>query len=74
LDLLVEKGLVRRQMADDDRRKFNIYLTEEGEILHQNALSVIGEIRRKSWGNLTDEDYEHLVRIMDKIHENVSEK
>ncbi|WP_064196695.1 MULTISPECIES: MarR family winged helix-turn-helix transcriptional regulator [Emticicia] len=74
LDLLVEKGLVRRQMADEDRRKFNIYLTEEGENLHQSALSVIGEIRRKSWGSLTDEDYDHLVRIMDTIHKNVSDK
>lgn len=74
LDLLVEKGLVRRQMADDDRRKFNIYLTEDGEVLHNNALRVIGEIRKESWGNLTDDDYDHLVRIMDKIHENVSKK
>jgi hypothetical protein len=49
-------------------------LSEEGENLHKNALIVIGEIRRKSWGTLTDEDYDHLVRIMDTIHKNVSEK
>ena len=61
-------------MADDDRRKFNIYLTDEGEKLQQKAQGVIGEIRKKSWGNLNDEDYDHLVRIMDKIHQNVSEK
>jgi hypothetical protein len=48
-------------------------LTEEGEKLHQNALIVIGEIRRKSWGTLTDVDYDHLVRIMDTIHKNVSD-
>ena len=74
LDILAEKGLVRRQMADEDRRKFNVYLTEAGEELHEKALGVIGEIRKKSWGTLTDEDYEHLVRIMDKIHDNVSKK
>ena len=49
-------------------------LNIKGENLHQNALGVIGEIRKKSWGNLNDEDYDHLVRIMDKIHQNVSEK
>ena len=72
LDLLVEKGLVRRQMADEDRRKFNIFLTDEGENIYENAIKVISEIRKKSWGNLTDEDYEQLVRIMDTIHKNVS--
>ena len=73
LDLLVEKKLVRRQMADDDRRKFNIYLTDEGQELHTKALEVIGEIRRQSWEGLTDEDYDQLVRIMNTIHKNVSD-
>ncbi len=74
LDLLVDKGLVRRQMSGDDRRKFNIFLTKDGEIIHEKAQAVIGEIRRKSWANLSDEDYEQLVRIMDTIYENVSER
>lgn len=73
LDLLVKKGLVVRQMADDDRRKFNIYLTDEGRKLHQLAFKVIAEFRIKSWDGLTDDDYEHLVRIMDRIHKNISE-
>jgi DNA-binding MarR family transcriptional regulator len=72
LDLLVEKGLLRRQMADDDRRKFNIFLTDEGEKLHQKAFEIIGECRKKSWDDLTDEDYDALVRIMDTIYKNVS--
>ena len=73
LDLLATKGLVLRKMAEDDRRKFNIYLTQEGEILHQKAFKVIREIRKKSWKNLSDDDYDHLVRIMDTIYKNVSE-
>ena len=73
LDLLVSKGLVNRKMAEDDRRKFNVFLTSEGEILHQKAFEVVAEIRRKSWGNLTEDDYEQLVRIMDTIYKNVSE-
>lgn len=73
LDLLATKGLVLRKMAEDDRRKFNIYLTQEGEILHQKAFKVIREIRKKSWESLSDDDYDHLVRIMDTIYKNVSE-
>jgi hypothetical protein len=30
-------------------------------------------MRRKGWGNLSDEDYHHFVRIMDSIYNNVSE-
>lgn len=70
LDLLVYKGLIKRQMSEFDRRKFSIFLTEEGEKLHQEAFHVIAEIRKKAWLNLTDNDYEHLVRIMDQIYEN----
>ncbi len=73
LDILVKKGLVMRQMADDDRRKFYVFLTDEGKRLHEQAFKVIAEFRKKSWDDLTDEDYEHLVRIMDRIHKNVSE-
>jgi DNA-binding MarR family transcriptional regulator len=73
LDILVKKGLVVRQMAGDDRRKFYIYLTNEGKKLHEQAFKVIAEFRKKSWDSLTDDDYNHLVRIMDKIYENVSE-
>jgi DNA-binding MarR family transcriptional regulator len=73
LDILVKKGLVMRQMADNDRRKFHIYLTEEGKKIHEQAFKVIAEFRKKSWDSLTDDDYDHLVRIMDKIHDNVKE-
>lgn len=70
LDLLVQKGLIRRKMSEYDRRKFSIFLTEEGEKQHFQAFQVIAEARKKSWENLTDDDYNHLVRIMDQIYEN----
>lgn len=60
-------------MSEFDRRKFNVFLTEEGEQIHQQAFAVIADIRKKSWKNLTDQDYDHLVRIMNQIYENVSE-
>jgi DNA-binding MarR family transcriptional regulator len=71
LDLLVTKGFVKRQMGENDRRKFRLFLTPEGEILHNKAFGVIAEIRKKSWGDLSDKDYEDLVRIMDAIYSNV---
>lgn len=72
LDILVQKGLIRRQMSEFDRRKFNLYLTGQGEDVYQQAFRVIADIRIKSWESLTEDDYRHLVRIMDRIYENVS--
>ncbi|QJW91385.1 MarR family transcriptional regulator [Spirosoma taeanense] len=73
IDLLCQKGLTERRMADTDRRKFLVYLTEAGEAKHGEVLPVVSAMRRKGWGSLSDEDYHHLVRIMDSIYQNVSE-
>lgn len=72
LDLLVQKELVERKTSEFDRRKFNIFLTSKGEELYEEAFKIIGEARRKSWENLTDGDYDELVRIMDTIYENIT--
>lgn len=70
IDLLVKKKLVERRMADDDRRKFNIFLTPGGNEVFEKALPMVQEIRRQGWGNLSQDDYRHLVRIMDSIYQN----
>ena len=72
IDLLNKKGLAERRMAEDDRRKFLIYLTPAGEAKYNAVLPVVVDIRRKGWGDLSDEDYQHFVRIMDSIHRNFS--
>lgn len=72
IDLLAKKGLVERRMADDDRRKFLVFLTPEGEQLYEQMLPAVVEIRRQGWGNLSDDDYQHFVRIMDEIYQNFS--
>jgi DNA-binding MarR family transcriptional regulator len=73
LDLLVKKNLAERKMANDDRRKFEIWLTETGQQTYNQMLPVVVEIRRKGWGNLSDDDYLHFVRIMDSLYQNFSD-
>ncbi|RYC66271.1 MULTISPECIES: MarR family winged helix-turn-helix transcriptional regulator [Spirosoma] len=73
IDLLSQKGLTERRMADDDRRKFLVFLTEAGAAKHREVLPVVSAMRRKGWGELSEEDYQHFVRIMDSIYQNVSE-
>ncbi|MFD1144331.1 MarR family winged helix-turn-helix transcriptional regulator [Larkinella insperata] len=73
IDLLCKKGLTERRMAEDDRRKFLIFLTPEGQRKYEEVLPSVVEIRRKGWGNLSEEDYQHFVRIMDSIYHNFNE-
>lgn len=73
LDLLVKKNLTERNMATDDRRKFEISLTQSGQQTYDRVLPVVVEIRRRGWGDLSDDDYQHFVRIMDSLYQNFSD-
>jgi DNA-binding MarR family transcriptional regulator len=72
IDLLVKKGLSERTMAENDRRKFNITLTDAGRIKFDEAYPIVAEVRRKGWGDLNDEDYKTFVRILDSIYINIT--
>jgi DNA-binding MarR family transcriptional regulator len=72
IDLLTKKDLAERRMADDDRRKFLISLTQAGEAMYEKLLPHVIDIRRQGWGDLSDDDYQHFTRIMDSIYRNFS--
>ena len=61
-------------MAGDDRRKFNIYLTPEGEKVYSIALDAVAKVRIAAYDRLEDEDFDELVRIMDVIYANVNKE
>ena len=73
IDLLSQKGLAERRLTDTDRRKFLVYLTEAGKVKYSEVFPIVSAMRRKGWGDLSDEDYQHFVRIMDSIYSNISE-
>jgi DNA-binding MarR family transcriptional regulator len=73
IDLLAQKKLAERRMADGDRRKFEIWLTDAGQQKHGEVLPTVSAIRRKGWGSLSDDDYQHFVRIMDSLYQNFSD-
>ena len=74
IDLLCKKGFTERQRFDNDRRRYKIFLTDEGKAAYEKALPNVLELRRKGWTNLTDEDYQHFLRIMDQVFRNFSGK
>ncbi|PQA56263.1 MULTISPECIES: MarR family winged helix-turn-helix transcriptional regulator [Siphonobacter] len=72
LDILVKKGLVERRMAEEDRRKFNLHLTPAGMEKYHIAFPVVAEVRKIGWANLSDQDFDDLVRILDTIYLNIT--
>lgn len=70
IDLLVKKGFMLRQMGIDDRRRFNIFLTDTGRNTYHRAFPIMLDIRRQGWASLSDEEYETFTRILDVIFNN----
>jgi DNA-binding MarR family transcriptional regulator len=71
LEILINKGWVERRAARIDRRKSMLFLTEEGEKLHQKTFPVVAAVRTKAWEGLSDDDFDQLVRMMDAIYGNL---
>lgn len=72
IDLLVKKGFVERQRFENDRRRYKIFLTEEGREVVETCYPAILELRESGWRNLTDDDYETFMRIINQITDNHS--
>ncbi len=71
IDILCKKGWVERVTHPQDRRSFQLHLTEQG-ISKVNLLRPkIFEIREKAWENLSDQDFEEFKRILNTIYSNL---
>ena len=71
IDLLCKKGFTQRQVAPEDRRKFNIFLTPAGKEIIQEVLPVIHQFRQLAYKDLSDEEMDRLTVILDRVFENL---
>jgi DNA-binding MarR family transcriptional regulator len=54
-----------------DRRSFQLHLTDSGLEKVSELKPKILEIREKAWENLTPKDFEEFKRILDTIYQNL---
>jgi DNA-binding MarR family transcriptional regulator len=54
-----------------DRRSFQLHLTEQGISKVILLRPKIFEIREKAWENLSDQDFEEFKRILNTIYHNL---
>ncbi|GAB3234614.1 MarR family transcriptional regulator [Algoriphagus aestuariicola] len=71
IDLLCKKSYVERIPHPQDRRSFQLHLTEAGLTKVNELRPKILEIREKAWENLTASDFEEFKRILNTIYKNL---
>lgn len=59
-------------MKKGDRRSFQLFLTEEGELLRNTLMPVIGEILTRALHGLFEAEVTLLKRLLLQIMENLS--
>ena len=74
VDLLVKKKVVTKKQDKHDGRKFLVSLTKKGHELVKAAYPIVESSREQGWTNLSEKEYEQLVRVLDKIFVNYSEQ
>jgi len=70
IDLLCKKGFTERQRFDNDRRRYKIFLTEKGRAVFEKVHPLVKELRIQGWNELSEEDYQSFLRIMNQIYKN----
>lgn len=70
IDKLTKKGFVARTRFPNDRRRYQIALTEYGEKTHSVLHPIVTNLRIQTWGGLTAQDHTELTRILDTIRDN----
>ncbi len=72
IDLLCKKGYVERVPHPQDRRSFQLHLTEAGVSKVVSLRPEIHQIREKAWENLSTHDFEEFKRILNTIYQNLN--
>jgi len=74
IDLLYKKGLVLRVQHPQDRRSFQLHLTEAGVEKVAELRPKVLEIREKAWENLTEVDFLEFKRVLNTIYKNLDDQ
>lgn len=67
VDKLKKKGLVDRIPCSEDRRRVNIYITDEGLALLEKASNLMEHDLHERMGGLSQDEAQELNRLLDKL-------
>jgi len=73
IDLLCKKELTHREVDEDDRRKFRVFLSSKGKRQVEQALPIVRFLRVQGRQGISEPDYAVLLKVLDKVFENFDE-
>ena len=73
LNLLEKNRLIERRPDPEDRRRTNVYLTEEGRDLKGKMTPIVIDFLAKSFKGLTQKDIQEFMRLHSRIAKNLEE-
>lgn len=68
LDQLQVQGLITRHQELDNRRAFQIFLTDEAKALEQDLIREAERVNEKFLANLTEEEQAYFIKLLNKIN------
>jgi len=71
LDGMERKKMIERRSDPEDRRKFRIFLADEGRRIHRLYLEHAHRTRLEDYSGLDDNDLSELRRILKRIESNI---
>lgn len=72
IELLVKSEYLKREINQDDRRKSNLVVTEEGKSIIQKVQDLVLENRKNALDTVTTEEMETMNLVLKKIIKNCS--
>jgi MarR family transcriptional regulator, transcriptional regulator for hemolysin len=72
LDLLQKKGLIIREAIADNRRQYDVKLTEAGRLFVAQHMPLISELRSNSMAGFTDSEVQQLLSMLRRIQQNMT--
>jgi MarR family transcriptional regulator for hemolysin len=73
IDKLCQEGMLRRTPRDDDRRAYNVEVTERTEPLLAQLGVLAEQLEKETFNGLTDAELDQLFSLLSKIAENAAE-
>ena len=72
LNKMEEKGLIRRQILNGNRRSFHIFLTAVGKEKQQLVDTAFSEIEKKALADISEKEFEQFMSVYHRIYSNLS--
>ncbi|MBQ3241746.1 MAG: MarR family transcriptional regulator [Oscillospiraceae bacterium] len=73
LDKMQKNGWIVRKNNENDRRKINIHITEEGKAVSEQNREARNEMAEKMFGVLSDAEKETLKKLFERLDESLQQ-